>query len=155
MEARYNYGTLLSVGGSFSRLDARDKARFVGGNTQQESTTYGVRMPNTPYQFGNADVAVNFRNFLKKGNTLSLNYSILYVHEFSLYWENHGNKKNKQVVPTQFSQDVSVVYSLLNGRYNFSFECKNLADAKLYDNFSLQKAGRGFYGKFRYTFGRN
>ncbi len=154
LEARYNYATLLSVGGSYTRLNARDNERYVGGNTLQESTTYGVRMPNTPYEFANGDVSINLRNFVKRGNTLSINYGALYVHSFYLYWENHGNKKSKQQVPTQLSHDVSVVYSMDNGKYNFSIECKNLTDEKLYDNFSLQKAGRAFYGKFRYTFGK-
>lgn len=29
----------------------------------------------------------------------------------------------------------------------------NFTDEKLYDNFSLQKAGRAFYGKLRVCFG--
>lgn len=40
------------------------------------------------------------------------------------------------------------------GRYNLSLECRNITDADLYDNFSLQKAGRAFYGKVRVYFGR-
>jgi len=44
-------------------------------------------------------------------------------------------------------------YGIKNGRYNISFECRNFTDAKLYDNFSLQKAGRAFYGKLRIYFG--
>ena len=40
-----------------------------------------------------------------------------------------------------------------NGRYNVSLECRNFTDEKLYDNFSLQKAGRAFYGKLRVCFG--
>lgn len=38
-------------------------------------------------------------------------------------------------------------------RYNVSLECRNFTDEKLYDNFSLQKAGRAFYGKLRVCFG--
>lgn len=44
-------------------------------------------------------------------------------------------------------------YSLRNGRYNLSFECRNFTNEKLYDNFSLQKPGRAFYGKVRVYFG--
>ena len=33
------------------------------------------------------------------------------------------------------------------GRYNLSFECRNLTNALLYDNFRLQKPGRAFFGK--------
>lgn len=154
LEMRYTYSHWLSIGGNFTNLDARDNERYVGGNTLQESTTYRVRMPNTPYRFANGDIAFYVRNFLRKGNRLTVNYSNLYVHSFPLYWENHGDKRSKQRVPTQFSHDIGLVYSVQNGRYNFSIECKNLTDEKLYDNFSLQKAGRAFYGKFRFSFGK-
>jgi hypothetical protein len=48
---------------------------------------------------------------------------------------------------------VALSYSIHHGRYNVSVECKNLTDEKLYDNFSLQKAGRAVYGKVRIHFG--
>lgn len=154
LELRYNYSNWFSLGGNYSSLNARDYERYVGGHTQQESTTYKVRMPNTPYQFANGDMAFYLRDFLHKGNMLTLSYSNNYVQSFPLYWENHGSSSSKKRVPTQFSHDSSVVYSLKNGRYNFSLECKNFTNEKLYDNFSLQKAGRAFYGKFRYSFGK-
>lgn len=154
LELRYNYSHWLSIGGNFTHLNARDNERYVGGNTWQESTTYKVRMPNTPYRFANGDVAFYVRDFLQKGNRLTVSYSTLYVHSFPLYWENHGDKRSKQQIPAQLSHDLGLTYSLRNGRYNFSLECKNLTDEKLYDNFSLQKAGRAFYGKFRFAFGK-
>ncbi|MEQ3331181.1 TonB-dependent receptor, partial [Phocaeicola vulgatus] len=49
--------------------------------------------------------------------------------------------------------NISFSYSLQKGRYNVSLECRNFTDEKLYDNFSLQKAGRAFYGKLRVCFG--
>ena len=49
--------------------------------------------------------------------------------------------------------NLTLSYGIKNGRYNISFECRNFTDAKLYDNFSLQKAGRAFYGKLRIYFG--
>lgn len=65
----------------------------------------------------------------------------------------HRDKSSKAYVPDQFSHNVSVSYSLMHGRYNLSVECRNLTDARLYDNFSLQKAGRAFYFKVRVHFG--
>ena len=52
--------------------------------------------------------------------------------------------KGDYVVPDQFSHNISFSYSLQKGRYNVSLECRNFTDEKLYDNFSLQKAGRLF-----------
>lgn len=154
LEMRYAYSHWLSLGANFTHLSARDNERYVGGHTLQKSTTYKVRMPNTPYQFANGDVSFLVRRFLRKNNRLTLSYSNLYVHSFPLYWENHGNKNSKQKVPGQFSHDLSLIYSVKDGRYNFSLECKNITDERLYDNFSLEKAGRAFYGKFRFSFGK-
>lgn len=61
-------------------------------------------------------------------------------------------KKSDFVVPDQFSHNLTFTYSMQNGRYN-SPECRNLTDRTAYDNFSLQKAGRAFYGKVRICFG--
>ena len=65
-----------------------------------------------------------------------------------------GDPRSKSRVPEQFSHNLSLGYSIKNGRYNFSLECRNFTNEKLYDNFSLQKAGRAFYGKFRVYFGK-
>lgn len=105
-------------------------------------------MPNIPYFFGNADVSVNFKNVGKKSNNLNLGYNLLYVHEFYLYWPSLG--ENKYNIPQQLSHDVSAVYSMVNGKFNIGIEAKNITDALLYDNFSLQKPSRGFYLNLRY-----
>ena len=84
---------------------------------------------------------------------MSLTYDNYYQHSFPLYSESLGLKDSKEMVPTQFSHNLSLSYSLRQGRYNFSIECRNLTDAKLYDNFSLQKAGRAYYAKVRVLLG--
>ena len=65
-----------------------------------------------------------------------------------------GDPDTKARVPEQFSHNLTLNYSVAKGRYNFSLECRNLTDEKLYDNYSLQKAGRAFYGKVRVYFGK-
>lgn len=153
-ELRYNYSNLFSIGGNLTHQNIRNNERFINGYEGRESSTYKQRMPNTPYFFFNTDASIYFRNLIKKGNMLTVNYFNTYVHEFSLYWENEGSSQTKMKVPGQFSHNVNVSYSMKNGRYNVSFECRNLTDEILYDNFSLQKAGRSFYGKIRYTFSK-
>ena len=133
-------------------MDVRDNVRTVTSGTQQESLTYGARMPNLPYQFANSDLTFYVRNLGVKGNLLTIVYDNLYMHSFPLYSEAVGSESDF-VVPTQFSHNLSLSYSLKNGRYNISFECRNFTNEKLYDNFSLQKAGRAFYGKVRVYLG--
>lgn len=152
ISVRYGFANWVSVGGNFTQMNVRDNVKTVTSGTNQESLTYGARMPNLPYQFANSDVTFYWRNLWKKGNTLSVTYDNLYMHSFPLYSEAVGSE-SEFVVPTQFSHNLTLSYGVQNGRYNISFECRNLTNEKLYDNFSLQKAGRAFYGKVRVYFG--
>ena len=152
ISVRYGFANWVSVGGNFTQMNVRDNEKTVTSGTNQESLTYGARMPNLPYQFANSDVTFYWRNLWKKGNTLSVTYDNLYMHSFPLYSEAVGSE-SEFVVPTQFSHNLTLSYGIQNGRYNISFECRNLTNEKLYDNFSLQKAGRAFYGKVRVYFG--
>ncbi|HJD75627.1 MAG TPA: TonB-dependent receptor [Bacteroides reticulotermitis] len=154
ISARYNYSHWVSLGGTFNYMDARNKEKYATVGSTNESMYYDVRLPNQPYTYANSDLTFFWRDFLVKGNVLSMMYDNFYVRTFPLYWENMGASSTKKRVPTQFSHNIGLTYSIKKGQYNFSFECKNLTDEKLYDNFSLQKAGRAFYGKVRVCFGK-
>jgi outer membrane cobalamin receptor len=152
ISARYGFANWVSVGGNYTQMDVRDNVKTVTSGTNQESLTYGARMPNLPYRFANSDVSFYWHNLGRKGNLLTVTYDNLYMHSFPLYSEAVGSGSGF-MVPTQFSHNLTFSYGIRNGRYNVSFECRNFTDEKLYDNFSLQKAGRAFYGKVRVYFG--
>lgn len=152
---RYSYSEWLSLGGNLSSMDVRDNVKTLNEGSAQANLTYGDRIPNQPYLFANSDIMLSWNDCGAKGNRLSLSYDNYYQKEFPLYSESLGSKDSKEYVPEQFSHNISLTYSLKYGRYNFSLECRNLTDAKLYDNFSLQKAGRAFYGKIRICLGSN
>lgn len=153
ISARYNYSRWFSLGGTYNNINVRDDERYTAENTQQQSATYGQRMPNLPYVFANFDATFTWHGLFAEGNVLTISYDGYYQHEFPLYWERFGDPSTKSRVPEQLSHNLSIGYSIKNGRYNLSLECRNLTNEKLYDNFSLQKAGRAFYGKFRVYFG--
>lgn len=150
---RYSYDNIFTLGGTLNNIDTRDYEEMYTGSSKQKNIHYKDRLPNIPYLYANIDAGVNILDFIKKGNTLSMSYDCFYQHEFPLYWESIGDKDSKNYVPSQLSHNVSVSYSFDRGRYNMSLECSNITDAKLYDNFSLQKAGRAFYAKFRINIG--
>lgn len=153
LSLRYGFGRWLSVGGTYSDIDTRDYERFWTGSSQQESMHYKVRLPNIPYRYANFDATFSWHDLFARGNVLTVSYDGFWQHAFPLTWENIGSKETKAYVPEQLSHNLSISYSLKQGRYNLSFECRNLTDARLYDNFSLQKAGRAFYVKARVHFG--
>ncbi|MCF0065257.1 TonB-dependent receptor [Dyadobacter chenwenxiniae] len=146
-EVRYSFKQLFMAGVNLTYQDLRNNTRFEDGYTT-ESPLYRDRIPNMPFLFGNADASVFLKDFGAKGNTLTFGYNLLYVHAYYLYWPSLGS--DKLDIPRQLSHDVNIVYAMANGKYNVSLECKNLLDARLYDNFSLQKPSRGFYVKLRY-----
>lgn len=152
VSARYSFARWVSVGGNFTQMNVRDNMKkSISGNA--DNLGYGERMPNLPYMFADSDVTFYWRNLGRKGNTLTVTYDNQYLHGFSYYSDFLGSNKGEYEVPSQFSHNLALSYSLKNGRYNVSFECRNFTDETLYDNFSLQKAGRAFYGKVRVYFG--
>ena len=151
--ARYTFGRWIAVWGNFTYMDIRDRQRQAVAGSAQQSATYGERIPNLPYLFANADAAFTWHGLGGKGNVLTVGYDNNYTHSFSRYAPNLGRDKDKYKVPRQFSHNVSVSYGIRDGRYNFSIECRNLTDERLYDNFKLQRPGRAFYGKVRIAFG--
>lgn len=152
ISARYSFANWLSLGGNYTQMNVRDNQKTAISNGAN-NIAYKQRMPNLPYRFADSDVTFYWRNLWKKGNTLIVTYDNQYLHSFTYYSSIIGSNKGEYVVPNQFSHNLTLSYSLQNGRYNISFECRNFTDEKLYDNFSLQKAGRAFYGKVRVYLG--
>lgn len=154
LSARYSLGRWFSLGGNFTQMDVRDNECYQIGSTGNavENLGYRSRMPNVPYRFADFDANFYWHNLGGRGHVLTLTYDNQWTHAFSYYSEVIGSSSD-YIVPGQLAHNLMLNYSLKGGRYNFSVECRNLTDADLYDNFSLQKAGRAFYGKVRVYFG--
>lgn len=153
LSARYSFARWLSIGGNFTQMDVLDNMKQSMGSTA-DNLNYKQRLSNLPYLFADSDVNLYWHNCLRKGNQLTLTYDNQYLHSFTYYSSNLGANKGDYVVPDQFSHNLTLSYSMQGGRWNIALECRNLTDEKLYDNFSLQKAGRAFYGKVRVHLGR-
>lgn len=161
-EVRYSHKNWLSAGFTLTYQYLRNLQKYAidpatGEQQTSVSPVYLDQMPNIPYFFGNADASVSFKDFGKKGNTLNVGANLLFVHDFWLYWPSLGESAgdSKYGIPLQLSPDINIVYSLKGGRYNIGLEAKNITDALLYDNFSLQKPSRGFYLNLRYFINQN
>lgn len=154
LSVRYVFRNVLSVGGNFTQMDVRDNEKYQIGTTggMVENLAYKARISNVPYRFADYDVTFYWHRLGCRGNLLTLTYDSQYTHRFSYYPEIFGNV-NDFYVPNQFAHNLTLSYSMKEGRYNFSLECRNFTNEKLYDNFSLQKAGRAFYAKFRVSLG--
>jgi len=149
-EARYSYDQLLSVTLNMTYQNAINTTRSGQTESYYVEGTYKNKIPNQPWLFGNADFSIGKNNLLGKDTRLQFNWFTQYINWFYLTWESKGNPNGKSDIPTQFVQNASLSYSLKNGRYNLSGECRNLTNQLTYDNFKLQKPGRSFSVKFRY-----
>lgn len=149
---RYSYSKWISLGGNFTLMNVRDNMPTAQGSTA-ENLSYKERMPNLPYMFADSDINLYWRGLGRKSNVLTVTYDNQYTHSFCYYTANIGSNNDDYIVPDQFAHNLTVSYGIGNGRYNLSLECRNFTNARLYDNFSLQKAGRAFYGKVRIYFG--
>lgn len=150
-EVRVYYKNTAMLGATVTYMNIRDKEPWlnaVPGGVANPS--YGSRMPNLPYFFGNLDAAYYIHDVFGKGNVVNFSYTLNFVEEMFLHAPNMGYLDSKNIIPRQLYSDFSASYILKNGRYNFTFEARNIENAFLYDRFSLQKPGRNFAVKLRY-----
>ncbi|XXX76171.1 TonB-dependent siderophore myxochelin receptor MxcH [Sorangium sp. So ce134] len=109
----------------------------------------GDRIPNRPYLFGSWNARLRFAGMPSSLDAIEPFYGGRYVHEFFRGWECHGDPQHKMTVDAQVTQNagVSWITSRAFARVTSTFEVDNIADAKVFDNFGVQRPGRAFYVK--------
>lgn len=148
MEVTYRPVQVLKVKVNATYQDIRNRSpRNVTGSV--DNRYYNARLPNIPYFFGNAEIRYQKDGFLGGKNRFSTWWSAGYVHDFFLFWEVDGNKDLKNVIPSQFIQNVGITYALPENRFSITLESTNLFDRKAFDNFNVQRPGRAFYVTLR------
>ncbi|MCY4781502.1 TonB-dependent receptor [Sphingobacterium sp. UT-1RO-CII-1] len=149
-ETTYSYSSLLRFTANLSYESAVDRERYVQG-TNRPKITYKNRIPDKPWLYGNTNLIVGQDDLIGKNTRLEFNWYMQFINEYSYNWSKLGDKSTNFYIPPQWIQNIGVTYSILNGRYNFSLEGKNITDRIAYDNAKLQKPGRSVSLKFRYN----
>ena len=138
----------LRMGFNTTALDLRKKG-FI---TLSEEYLDGMRLPNIPYLFSNANIEWKAGSlFNNKRDGLSIYSNYQFVQTFNLFYAGGIDNADKAVIPRQHSLNAGINYSILNRRLSFTFECQNLLDNKLYDNYKLQKPGRNYRVKLNFN----
>jgi outer membrane cobalamin receptor len=163
------FGTFINLGEVFSRgfenslsLDYKKILKFSTNVTYQNITeenrfneglpnsNYKGKVANIPSLFMNASISV--KPFYKKlENRCTIYWNTHFVHEFFLKEENGGNAGDKNIIPSQLTHGLDLEYIFKNKKLSLSGSLTNITDSKLYDNFRIQKPGRAFYLKLRYS----
>lgn len=153
---QYEYRDVLHVNTNLTFQDITDRAKQVwikkvSGDYWQDNYSYGFRLPNRPSLFGNLNAGLNFKDIVLDNSKLSLDYFLNFTEKYFLTWVEMGTNNTKYIIPRQWSQDIQMTYSLNGGKYNVSTVCTNLMNSKLYDKYYLQKPGRAFSIKLRWS----
>lgn len=111
--------------------------------------TKGDRIPNRPYFFSSWGARVRVAQLPGPDDAITPYYNGRWVHSFYRGWESQGLKETKDVIRTQLTHALGVTYSLSRDvtKLYTTFAVENLTDAQVYDNFGVQKPGRGYYFK--------
>lgn len=127
----------------------------------------GSRVPNIPFFFGNVGTNIHFSNVWAKDDRLEMFWNSHYTHRFFLLavsrkqepglFEKVKDFQTSLVIPAddrlgQWAHDLGISYSFPKPRLALSLTCRNLANARLYDNFAVQKPGRSGHLKIVYKF---
>ncbi|MBL4798405.1 MAG: TonB-dependent receptor [Oleispira sp.] len=112
-------------------------------------TSYNSRIPNEPYLFANLRMGLTY--FTDDYHKISTHWSSHYVEQYFLYSEGSGDKDHKREIPEQLTHDIDIEYSIDHNKYNIGFTANNIFDETVFDNYNIQKPGRAYYLKFRYS----
>ncbi|MGY5355127.1 TonB-dependent receptor [Wenyingzhuangia sp. IMCC45467] len=136
-EIIYIYNNRLNTSLNFSK--------FI--NAHKEAPYYNQQLINEPFFTINANLQYRFNNIFQKKSILNTYYTIGYVGEYYTVWGEPEWSKT----PSQLSHDMGLSYRFPSKKLVASLDVKNIFNAEVYDNFRIQKPGRGIYFKLNYT----
>lgn len=124
-----------------------------------EENRYSQGLPNSNYKGKVANIPSFFMNinlsfkpfYEKLDRRCTLYWNTYFVNKFFLKEENGGNANDKNTIPSQLTHGIDLEYIFKNRKFSISTSLSNLTDAKVYDNFRVQKPGRAVYLKLRYS----
>ncbi|OUD37477.1 TonB-dependent siderophore receptor [Flavobacterium sp. FPG59] len=145
-EIIYVYNNKLNASVNFSKFN--NVFKLERDNNGLPHTFFGQQVPNEPFLTANANIQYRLNNVLQKNSVLNLYYNTGFVGEYYVVW----GQPDWSLTPSQFTHDISISYGFPSKKLIASVDVKNIMNAEIYDNFSIQKPGRGIYFKLNYTF---
>ncbi len=136
--------------------------RRVNIDNPQEQLNEGSRIPNIPYLFANFNKEYQLPNAFVKQDRLDLYSNVSYTqfyYRFSIPKELESNNifekpnvnADQFLIPTQFVWDIGATYKFTKIPLWFNLAINNVLDESVFDNFRVQRPGRNFNFKIRYT----
>lgn len=144
-EITYIYNNRLNAIINFSKFNNL----FKGGNDEvgENHDLYNQQVPNEPFFAINANVQYRLNSVFQSQSILNLYYNVGYVGQFYTVW----GQPEWSATPEQLVHDIGASYRFPSGKLVASLDVKNIFNVEAYDNFMVQKPGRGIYVKLNYT----
>ncbi|HET9957239.1 MAG TPA: TonB-dependent siderophore myxochelin receptor MxcH [Polyangiaceae bacterium] len=132
----------LSLDGTLTWQDQRNVS-----NTGTFKSFEGDRIPNRPYLFASWAARLRVQGLPGKRDTLEPYYYGRYVHGFYRGWESSGDPRFKQVVASQITHSLGMTWTVdrTEHKVTSTLEFENILDTRVFDNFGVQRPGRGVY----------
>ncbi|KXX67580.1 TonB-dependent receptor [Flammeovirga sp. SJP92] len=148
VQVDYDYNRKLFFTFSGSYNDTRYKTKYTADG--YKNLHYNSRLKNAPYLQFNTNMRYDLSDLLSSKGQLQVYWNMRYVYEYFRYWENIGSD-NKDIIPTQFVNDLGASYRFPQNKLALSLDIKNLFNEQVFDNFAIQQPGRGVYFKVSYS----
>ncbi|WP_044202251.1 TonB-dependent receptor [Flammeovirga sp. OC4] len=142
----YNRKFYFTFSGSYNDTRYNNKYTSKG----EIDHLYRARLKNLPYLQFNTNMRYDMTELIKSKGQLQVYWNMRYVHEYYRYWYHIGSD-NKDVIPTQFVNDIGASYRFPQNKLAISLDIKNIFNEQVFDNFAIQQPGRGFYFKVSYS----
>ncbi|MES2629802.1 MAG: TonB-dependent receptor [Bacteroidota bacterium] len=135
---------------TLTSLDWRNRTDITKPNANVDPRYYDKPVPREPLYTYSAGVTLNRHNLFKQDERIELYWQSFYTRMFYRFFVEDGLEEAKDKIPTQYTQNLGISYTLSQNRASLSVEVHNLADKDLFDNFGLQKPGRSYHVKLRW-----
>ena len=109
----------------------------------------GLTVPNTPTFYMNFGAEFHIGDLIFRDDFFKLYWFANYTDEYYYSWK--VSNKQDRTIPSSFSQDLGVEYSILANKLSWNFEVRNFMDRLVYDKYSESKPGRAFATKIKFT----
>lgn len=109
----------------------------------------GLTVPNTPTFYMNFGAEFHMGDLLFRDDFFKFYWFANYTDEYYYTWK--VSNKQDRTIPSSFSQDLGVEYSILANTLSWSFEVRNFTDTRVYDKYGESKPGRALATKVRFA----
>ncbi len=109
----------------------------------------GLTVPNIPTFYMNFGAEFHVGDLLFRDDFFKIYWLANYTGEYYYSWK--VSKKQDRTIPSSFSQDLGVEYSILANKLSWNFEVRNFMDKLVYDKYGESKPGRTFATKIKFT----